>query len=151
MWFVLGALLGPLGVICSAIWSGGRRCQFCQARLHQQAIVCAKCGRDVGPAPHPGSAAPGPSVVLQRFPGSVVQAVWDAAATAPGYLDVKDFRVDYRGAVIDREHYLGDHAYGWLIEQVVPSEQGGTDDVANLRAVHHKNCRLEAGGKADWG
>jgi hypothetical protein len=48
MGFIIGFLLGPLGVMIAYASSGGLvPCRFCRSKISKQARVCPKCGRDV--------------------------------------------------------------------------------------------------------
>lgn len=57
--FVLGLLLGPIGVIAAFSLDGRRQCPKCGTRLNAGASVCPQCGGEVdpgsqwGPAPLP--------------------------------------------------------------------------------------------------
>jgi len=42
LWFVIGALLGPFGILFAAL-SDGRRCPYCREHVHPQAVKCPKC------------------------------------------------------------------------------------------------------------
>lgn len=57
LWFFLGMLLGPFGLI-AAFFMSGSQCPHCRSRIHPQANVCPKCGREVrgggGDDPPPG-------------------------------------------------------------------------------------------------
>ncbi|NKB66352.1 MAG: hypothetical protein GKR89_04780 [Candidatus Latescibacteria bacterium] len=44
--FVLGLLLGPLGLIL-AFFVGARSCPHCHGKVHNNARVCRHCGRDI--------------------------------------------------------------------------------------------------------
>ena len=56
--FLLGVLLGPIGLIITLLSSGNnngnypsknytRRCPYCAELVNHQAIVCKHCGRDI--------------------------------------------------------------------------------------------------------
>lgn len=50
--FILGFLLGPLGVIFALISKGDRRkCPMCTELISQEATVCRHCGRDIPEGP----------------------------------------------------------------------------------------------------
>jgi hypothetical protein len=43
--FLLGILLGPLGIIISLVMQGDRkRCPYCRELIHKDALKCSKCG-----------------------------------------------------------------------------------------------------------
>ena len=45
--FLLGILLGPVGIALAHFSQGNRkRCAACRSLIHRDATACAKCGRD---------------------------------------------------------------------------------------------------------
>ena len=46
LWFTLGILLGPIGLVL-AFLSGGQQCPYCKSKIHPEATVCPKCRRDL--------------------------------------------------------------------------------------------------------
>ena len=51
-------------------------------------------------------------------------------------------RRDSFGDWIKKDDYGNSHsAYGWTIEQVVPTSKGGNGEIENLRPLHWKNSR----------
>jgi len=47
-WFLLGAALGPIGVIITCLANNLPRCQACGTKmLVKSAVVCPACGREV--------------------------------------------------------------------------------------------------------
>ena len=47
--FVLGALLGPLGIIIVLVIDGDRKtCPSCMSKVHKNAKVCSHCGSTIG-------------------------------------------------------------------------------------------------------
>jgi hypothetical protein len=47
--FVLGFLLGPIGIMIVVMMSGNRiPCPFCREKMNRRATVCPHCQRDVG-------------------------------------------------------------------------------------------------------
>lgn len=46
LWFFLGVLLGPLGLLLS--FRTGRQCSACQSRIHRKAKVCPRCHQPQG-------------------------------------------------------------------------------------------------------
>ena len=46
--FILGVLLGPFGILIVLFVKGDRKtCPFCRELIHESAIVCSHCQRDV--------------------------------------------------------------------------------------------------------
>ena len=46
LWFFMGCLFGPFGVLFS-FFSGGKQCPFCMSRIHIAAIICPKCRQNI--------------------------------------------------------------------------------------------------------
>ena len=47
LWFILGLLFGPFGLIL-AFFSGPKQiCPLCKSKIHKEATVCPKCNRDI--------------------------------------------------------------------------------------------------------
>lgn len=42
LWFALGILLGPFGVVFS-LFAGGKRCPKCMSKIHKDATRCPQC------------------------------------------------------------------------------------------------------------
>ena len=65
-------------------------------------------------------------------------AVWQKAQIVQGR-SPDDWRSDDYGSLIHWDAY-GDtrSAYGWQIDHILPSALGGSDDLRNLRALHHR-------------
>jgi hypothetical protein len=42
LWFIVGALFGPFGILF-AFLSSGRTCPYCRSSIHPQATKCPKC------------------------------------------------------------------------------------------------------------
>ena len=53
-------------------------------------------------------------------------------------------RQDPCGAIININEYRKESSCGWNIDHILPVAKGGTDDIANLRAMHWKNNRSKA-------
>ena len=51
LWFWIGFLLGPIGVIAAVVLQVKRPCPQCQGIIDPQARKCQHCGSDVEPAP----------------------------------------------------------------------------------------------------
>jgi hypothetical protein len=46
LWFGLGVLFGPFGLLFS-FFAGGQKCPYCKKGIHSDAIVCPYCQRDL--------------------------------------------------------------------------------------------------------
>ncbi len=46
-WFVVGFMLGPLGLLM-AFYSTGKTCPICKSQIHKRAIVCPQCNKPLG-------------------------------------------------------------------------------------------------------
>ena len=53
LWFGLGMLLGPFGLLFAVL--SGRQCPYCKSPIHKEAIRCPKCQIDLASG---GSATP---------------------------------------------------------------------------------------------
>lgn len=42
LWFFLGMLLGPFGLLF-ALFSGGKQCPYCKSKIHKDALMCPRC------------------------------------------------------------------------------------------------------------
>ncbi len=69
----------------------------------------------------------------QVYDEQTIQAVWLKAKPAPGWAS---FRKDAGGAVIHRRMYGVPDKWGWRIVHIQPLENGGSNDVDNLQALH---------------
>jgi 5-methylcytosine-specific restriction endonuclease McrA len=83
----------------------------------------------------------------ESFDEATIEAVWQKAiyytVLPPG------FRKDYCGAKIQRNKYGIIERYGWEIDHIKPVEQGGTDDLSNLRPLHWENNRAKGDSYPD--
>lgn len=53
LWFFLGVILGPIGLLL-AFFSGGKRCPYCKSKIHKDATICPKCQQKINiQAAHP--------------------------------------------------------------------------------------------------
>lgn len=45
--FIIGIILGPLGIVAALISKGNRKtCPFCKELIHKDAVVCPHCQKD---------------------------------------------------------------------------------------------------------
>jgi hypothetical protein len=76
-----------------------------------------------------------------------IQSVWDQGE-AVEKTNPRKWRKDACGAWICRDHYGNrNSSFGWEIDHIAPAENGGTDDLPNLRPVQWKNAALKQEGK----
>lgn len=75
---------------------------------------------------------------MAQFSDYIINAVWQKAKTVEGY-DPNIWRKDFANAWIRRDHYGVDSKYGWEIDHLCPSSNGGSDELSNLNALHWKN------------
>lgn len=63
MGFILGALLGPFGVLFALLSQGNRKpCPYCKELIRKEATVCPHCQKDLSPqAPAPAAGPSGES------------------------------------------------------------------------------------------
>lgn len=69
--------------------------------------------------------------------------VWNKATIVNGY-NPRIWRKDLCGAWIKYDQYGEQSKYGWEIDHLRPSSQGGSDDISNLNALHWQNNRSKA-------
>jgi len=63
--FILGVVLGPIGILLALASSGNRRaCPYCKEMIHREALVCPRCQRDlpISPVSTPTPVPPSPAV-----------------------------------------------------------------------------------------
>jgi len=56
VWFVAGAVFGPIGLALA--FSSGACCPFCRSAIHLKATVCPKCTRELPPVEKTEEAPP---------------------------------------------------------------------------------------------
>lgn len=48
LWFTVGFLFGPFGVLFALLSKGKRKpCPYCKELIHKEAAVCPRCQRDL--------------------------------------------------------------------------------------------------------
>ena len=83
--FVVGFLLGPIGLLIVVLSSGNRiPCPFCCEKMNRRATVCPHCQRDVGARamPVPSGRASGylmNLLILLIVIAAIVGAIWGLA------------------------------------------------------------------------
>ena len=83
----------------------------------------------------------------RRFDERTIDAVWQKGTYS--FVLPQGFRKDYCGAKIQRSKYGILDQYGWEIDHIKPVEQGGTDDLSNLRPLHWENNRAKGDSYPD--
>ncbi|NUN70715.1 MAG: HNH endonuclease [Bacteroidetes bacterium] len=66
-----------------------------------------------------------------------ISAVWDKADNEFGFYF---FKRDRFGTIIAKHHFAEQSEYGWVIEYITPTAEGGTADLDNLRPTHWRNA-----------
>jgi hypothetical protein len=83
------------------------------------------------------------------FNDDMVQQVWNKGRVVPGY-DPNIWRKDQCGAWIGKQFYGNRGSqYGWEIDHITPSEDGGTNDLSNLRPLQWENNANRQSGRLD--
>ena len=86
---------------------------------------------------------------MMAFSEDIVWQVW-SKGTVIGANDPLLWRKDEYGAWILRSHYGNrDSEYGWEIDYIKPTSDGGTDEPSNLRPLHWENTVLKTNGSLD--
>lgn len=63
-----------------------------------------------------------------------IQRVWNNTSSLPNYSSNK-YRFDYKDHKLYRHSYLKPYKMGWFIEYIKALDDGGRDDVNNMRAT----------------
>lgn len=81
------------------------------------------------------------------FEEITIQKVWDKGQVVSGY-DSRIWRKDQCGAWIKRDQYGNRNSqYGWEIDHISPSANGGKDVLYNLRPLQWKNNSSKSDGR----
>lgn len=80
---------------------------------------------------------------MAQFSDYIINAVWQKAHEVKGY-DPYVWRKDFAGAWIRRDHYGVESKYGWEIDHLRPSSNGGSDELDNLNPLHWRNNRRKS-------
>ena len=87
------------------------------------------------------------NTILRLLEREKVEQVWRKGMVTV-FGDPALVRLDEQGNIIQRDKY-GDRKslFGWEIDQIVPRELGGSDDISNLRPAQ---CRANAHLRVHW-
>jgi len=81
------------------------------------------------------------------FSDDTIQKVWEKGTVVSGY-DKNVWRKDQCGAWIKRDRYGDrDSKYGWEIDHIKPSSDGGGDELSNLRPLQWENNASKQEGR----
>lgn len=47
MWFALGVIWGPIGLIAAVFMLAGKTCPACRSQVHRKATRCPRCQSDI--------------------------------------------------------------------------------------------------------
>ena len=80
------------------------------------------------------------------YTAETLESIWEKASSVNGY-DSSKWRKDACGAWMYWGVY-GDRnsAFGWEVDHIVPKSVGGSDDLENLRPLHHENNAARLNG-----
>jgi hypothetical protein len=68
--FVIGVLLGPLGLLVAVLSKGNRRkCPLCRELMHRDATVCPHCRNEIQPDTDPMQTCSHCGEIYRRLPG----------------------------------------------------------------------------------
>ncbi len=54
-------------------------------------------------------------------------------------IDLADYRLDDRGAIVKKSEYGSKTHFGWNIDHLFPISKGGDNNIRNLEILHWKN------------
>lgn len=76
-----------------------------------------------------------------------IQAVWDKGEVVARF-NPHQWKKDDCGAWMSRRQYGNRESdFGWEIDRIVPAEDGGTNDLSNLRPLHWANATSKKDGQ----
>lgn len=82
------------------------------------------------------------------FTEDTINKVWAKATHAGQENETKGFRKDQCTAWILRSAYGNrDSDYGWEIDHITTKDDGGGDELSNLRPLHWRNNVAKSGGR----
>jgi len=80
------------------------------------------------------------------FSEEMIEKVWKKGTIVPNYNSSK-WRKDKCGAWMNREQYGNVKSiYGWEIDHIKPTSDGGRDELSNLQPLQWANNREKADG-----
>lgn len=82
------------------------------------------------------------------FSQDIVNKVWQKATYVSPDAEAKGFRKDQCTAWIQRTAYGNRNSdYGWEIDHITTKDDGGGDELSNLRPLHWRNNVAKSGGR----
>ena len=89
------------------------------------------------------------TITGSKFGQPIIAAVWAKGRPVPGY-DPAQYRKDSCRAWMRRASYGTTTEYGWEVDHILPTAQGGTDDISNLQPLHWRNNRRKGDDFPHW-